>query len=148
MMWILLLVSHTGWFIKGLNAGSDAFSLSLLGLTLVLFLLKSIDVPFLRVQWTKQRMMAAIVIVLLLHVGVISDTVDADAFAWILEHDVSFLRLSLILTLAALALRLASQTSTNARSLHTLQWSAISACRKIERLCTLSASPLRGPPTA
>lgn len=147
-MWVLLLVSHLGWFLKGLRGEADAVSTVLLGLTLSLFLLKSLDVPFLRVNWTRKRLLAAVVIVLLLHVGVIHDAVDADIFAWTLDENVSFIRLSILFSLIAFWLGLVSSAGNDSIPAVSVVRHAITALLRRQRQCALTVAPLRGPPLA
>ncbi len=75
--WLLALVSHSVWFVKGIVSGPGV-SLPL-ALALAFFVLKFLDVSFLRVTWSRRSIVAALVIVLFLHANVISDAAsDAD----------------------------------------------------------------------
>ena len=86
-IWLAGLVSHGYWLAESLSNGSASIgSTGLLAATLILFLLKTIDVRFLRVRWTHRSVLAAVLIVLVAHIGVISSVAASDScglFAWL-----------------------------------------------------------------
>lgn len=154
--WCALLALHAWVLGKALAGGSASFSsLLLLTVSNAFFLLKLFDVSFLRFHWTRRSVIAAALVVLLIHVGAIDTKIghEFDPTPWLMVKmsplALLFGWLGRILAMAGAALALAVLVTSRA---HTL----IAFCNTVaadvqRRLChslVLSLIASRPPPSA
>ncbi len=72
LIWASFFAAHAYWFFAGLLRGTLGFESAVtITLSNVFFALKIADVAWLRVNWTARSLLAATLVVLLLHVGVV-----------------------------------------------------------------------------
>lgn len=85
--WGVMLVSHAGWLVGSFGAtGTSSLARLALVLAVVFFALKTYDVAALRFRRDRRSLIAAALVILLLHAGAINRLLDVDestALWWI-----------------------------------------------------------------
>ncbi|MHC5111476.1 MAG: hypothetical protein ACYTHJ_16540 [Planctomycetota bacterium] len=151
LVWVMMLACHAYWLVKGLQGGTAATSTVFLGATIALFLLKALDVQFLRIDWNRRRVLAALLVVLLLHVGVFDEAMGGGAgwsLAWFPIETVEFGRILAVagmLVMAALAA--VARTQRQHAVVPQRVWPAIVALLFHHHERSLTNAPLRAPPS-
>ncbi len=113
-VWCSMLCMHTFWFARSFTVLQlDPGSQVMLGLAIVFFLLKSADVAFLRVRWTRRSLIAAGMVVLMLHAGALDQWASGGS-------DFSFLWLPVAAVSAASLIGFATASAFSRKWAHTL----------------------------
>ncbi len=78
--WAVMLVLHGVWLLRSFESSTVWFGQQFaLGLSIIFFGLKSVDVAALRFNLSRRALVAAVVIVALLHAGAIDRSIGEDA---------------------------------------------------------------------
>jgi len=152
-LWAALFGAHAFWFVGALRSPESSLSSPvLLGLALVFFLAKLLDLRHLRIQWSGRALCCAILVVVLLHAQVFDQASLSDS---------SMLGLALpAQVLMSLALRILVLlctvhflfTMTDARGRKIIRCArlyhaiATVVANLRRRVCALASAPFRGPP--
>ncbi len=146
--WLAALLSHAVWFYDRL--GDDSRSPLPLGLAILFFSLKLLDVRPLRITWTRRSVLAFVVVVALLHANVIAPQADTDSNVLLLGAPTVLLVRKLLLAAAALVLvaavlAVARQHTRCAAVNCRAAAAALASYLSATLICT---SPLRAPPAS
>ncbi len=153
LAWGGLLGAHAYWLGKALvSAEGSTSSPLLLGIALVFFLLKLLDVRHLRIQWSRRAVLCAILVVVLLHSQVFDQALlDESVVAWVaLPVQLATSVALRFLVMAFFALLLFTKHDDRGRAGMQAAQLYVSIAKAAislrQRLYVLATTPVRGPP--